>query len=94
MQDRDSLHQFLFEQFPVRGHIVHLDATWAALLEHRTYPAEIRDTLGEAVAASVKPKAVPENLKPVQAALTEAVASAAATGQRKEALKRKKVTPS
>jgi molecular chaperone Hsp33 len=53
MQDRDSLHQFLFEQFPVRGHIVHLDATWAALLEHRTYPAEIRDTLGEAVAASV-----------------------------------------
>jgi molecular chaperone Hsp33 len=53
VQDRDSLHQFLFEQFPVRGHIVHLDATWAALLEHRTYPAEIRDTLGEAVAASV-----------------------------------------
>ncbi|MEQ1580542.1 MAG: Hsp33 family molecular chaperone HslO [Steroidobacteraceae bacterium] len=53
MHDRDSLHQFLFEQFPVRGHIVHLDATWAALLEHRTYPAEIRDTLGEAVAASV-----------------------------------------
>ncbi len=53
MHDRDSLHQFIFEQFPVRGHIVHLDATWAALLEHRTYPAEIRDTLGEAVAASV-----------------------------------------
>jgi molecular chaperone Hsp33 len=53
MHDRDSLHQFLFEQFPVRGHIVHLDATWAALLEHRTYPPEIRDTLGEAVAASV-----------------------------------------
>ncbi len=53
MHDRDSLHQFLFEQFPVRGHLVHLDATWAALLEHRQYPTEIRDTLGEAVAASV-----------------------------------------
>lgn len=53
MHDRDSLHQFLFEAFPVRGHIVHLDATWAALLEHRQYPVEIRDTLGEAVAASV-----------------------------------------
>ncbi len=37
----------------MRGHLVHLDATWAALLEHRQYPTEIRDTLGEAVAASV-----------------------------------------
>uniref|UniRef100_A0A6C0ANS0 DNA-directed RNA polymerase RpoA/D/Rpb3-type domain-containing protein n=1 Tax=viral metagenome TaxID=1070528 RepID=A0A6C0ANS0_9ZZZZ len=55
----------------------------------------VQAALQEAVAASVKPQAVPENLKPVQAALTEAVASSAATGQRKEALKRKKVvTPS
>lgn len=28
-------------------------AAWRALLEHRDYPAEIRDTLGEAVSASV-----------------------------------------
>lgn len=53
MHDRDSLHQFLFEQFPVRGLLVHLDATWAALLEHREYPSAIRQTLGEAVAAAV-----------------------------------------
>lgn len=53
MHDRDSLHQFMFEQFPVRGLLVHLDATWAALLEHREYPTDIRNTLGEAVAASV-----------------------------------------
>lgn len=53
MHDRDSLHQFLFERFPVRGLLVHLDATWAALLENHVYPPAIRDTLGEAVAAAV-----------------------------------------
>lgn len=53
MHDRDCLHRFLFEHFPIRGHIVHLDASWRALLEHRDYPSVIRDTLGEAVAASV-----------------------------------------
>lgn len=53
MHDRDCLHRFLFEHYPIRGHIVHLDASWRALLEHRDYPPSIRDTLGEAVAASV-----------------------------------------
>jgi molecular chaperone Hsp33 len=53
MHDRDSLHRFLFEHFPIRGHLVHLDAAWRALIEHADYPAAIRDTLGEAVAASL-----------------------------------------
>jgi molecular chaperone Hsp33 len=53
MHDRDCLHRFLFEHYPIRGHIVHLDASWRALLEHHEYPALIRDTLAEAVAASV-----------------------------------------
>jgi molecular chaperone Hsp33 len=53
MHDRDCLHRFLFEHYPIRGHIVHLDASWRALLEHREYPDVLRDTLGEAVAASV-----------------------------------------
>jgi molecular chaperone Hsp33 len=53
MHDRDCLHRFLFEHYPIRGHIVHLDAAWRALLEHRQYPESIRSTLGEAVAASV-----------------------------------------
>jgi molecular chaperone Hsp33 len=53
MHDRDCLHRFLFEHYPIRGHIVHLDASWRALLEHREYPEVIRNTLGEAVAASV-----------------------------------------
>jgi molecular chaperone Hsp33 len=53
MHDRDSLHRFLFERYPIRGHIVHLDAAWRALIEHRRYPDAIRDTLGEAVVASL-----------------------------------------
>jgi molecular chaperone Hsp33 len=53
MHDRDCLHRFIFEQYPIRGHLVHLDAAWRALVEHREYPPAIRDTLGEAVAASL-----------------------------------------
>ncbi len=53
MHDRDCLHRFVFEQFPLRGHLVHLDAAWRALIEHREYPQGVRDALGEAVAASL-----------------------------------------
>lgn len=53
MHDRDCLHRFLFERYPIRGHLVHLDAAWRALIEHRDYPMPIRDALGEAVAASL-----------------------------------------
>jgi molecular chaperone Hsp33 len=53
MHDRDCLHRFIFEQYPIRGHLVHLDAAWRALTLHHEYPAAIRDTLGEAVAASL-----------------------------------------
>jgi molecular chaperone Hsp33 len=53
MHDRDCLHRFVFDGLPIRGHLVHLDAAWRALIEHRQYPAAIRDTLGEAVAASL-----------------------------------------
>jgi molecular chaperone Hsp33 len=53
MHDRDSLHRFMFEHYPIRGHLVHLDASWRALIEHRDYPEAIRSALGEAVAASL-----------------------------------------
>jgi molecular chaperone Hsp33 len=53
MHDRDCVHRFMFEHFPIRGHLVHLDAAWRALIEHRAYPEFIRDTLGETVAASL-----------------------------------------
>jgi len=53
MPDTDSLHRFVFEHLPIRGHLVHLDASWQALLDYRDYPPSVRDTLGESVAASV-----------------------------------------
>jgi molecular chaperone Hsp33 len=53
MHDRDTLRRFLFEHYPIRGHLVHLDTSWRALLEHHDYPRVIRDTLGEALGASV-----------------------------------------
>ena len=53
MHDRDCLHRFLFEHWPFRSHLVHLDASWQALIEHRDYPQAIRDILGETVAASL-----------------------------------------
>ncbi len=53
MHDRDCLHRFMFERYPIRGHLVHLDAAWRALIEHRDYPGSIREVLGEAVAASL-----------------------------------------
>ncbi|MDP9087270.1 MAG: Hsp33 family molecular chaperone HslO [Pseudomonadota bacterium] len=53
MHDRDVLHRFLFERYPIRGHLVHVDAAWRALIEHGRYPDTIRETLGEAVVASL-----------------------------------------
>ncbi|MBT8131493.1 MAG: Hsp33 family molecular chaperone HslO [Gammaproteobacteria bacterium] len=51
MSDRDSLQRFAFEAFPVRGLIVRLDASWQAVLERHDYPALLRPTLGQALAA-------------------------------------------
>ena len=48
----DSLQRFIFEHAPIRGEIVHLDATWQAVLERRDYPPRVRDVLGELMAAS------------------------------------------
>jgi molecular chaperone Hsp33 len=53
MHDSDTLRRFLFEHYPIRGLLVHLDASWRALLEHHDYPATIRNALGEAIASSV-----------------------------------------
>jgi len=53
MNDNDTLQRFVFEQTPVRGEIVHLDATWQAILARHDYPPLVRDILGEAMAAAV-----------------------------------------
>ncbi len=47
----DSLQRFLFENTPVRGQHVHLDATWRAVLERHDYPAPLRAVMGELMAA-------------------------------------------
>jgi molecular chaperone Hsp33 len=47
----DSLQRFILESTPVRGEIVHLDATWRAVLERRDYPERLRNLLGEMMAA-------------------------------------------
>jgi len=50
---RDALTKFLFEHLPVRGELVHLDASWAAALARVEYPQPVRDLLGQAYAATV-----------------------------------------
>lgn len=52
VKQADSLHRFLFEAYPVRGEVVHLDASWQAALEHQDYPEPVRQLLGQAMAAS------------------------------------------
>jgi molecular chaperone Hsp33 len=48
----DLLHRFLFERLPVRGHLVRLDASWRAAIEHHEYPEPVAAALGEAMAAA------------------------------------------
>src|SRR5690349_8198785 len=48
----DCLHPFVFDGAPVRGEIVHLDATWRAVLERHDYPVVLRNVLGELMAAA------------------------------------------
>ena len=42
----------MFERYPFRGQLVHLGPAWRAMMEHHDYPADVRDALGEAVAAT------------------------------------------
>ena len=52
MRDSDVLSRFVFEHAPVRGEIVHLDASFRAILERRHYPEPVRTLLGEFMAAA------------------------------------------
>jgi molecular chaperone Hsp33 len=53
MSGGDALRRFMFEDFPVRGEIVHLDRSWQAVLERQAYPPAVRELLGQAMAACV-----------------------------------------
>ncbi|MDH5370868.1 MAG: Hsp33 family molecular chaperone HslO [Gammaproteobacteria bacterium] len=48
---KDTLQRFLFENIAVRGELVHLDATWQAVLERHEYPMPVQKVLGELMAA-------------------------------------------
>lgn len=50
MADTDSLHRFVFEDAGIRGNLVHLDASWRAVLDTHPYPQSVREPLGEALA--------------------------------------------
>ncbi|MGE5624218.1 MAG: Hsp33 family molecular chaperone HslO [Bacillota bacterium] len=52
MSEHDTLRRFIFEELPVQGRHVHLDATWRAALERQDYPAPVRALLGETMAAA------------------------------------------
>src|SRR5215510_3109438 len=52
MADRDRIRRFVFENSPLRGHILHLDSSWQAMCEHHEYPASVRGVLGEAAVAA------------------------------------------
>ncbi len=53
MSDNDTLQRFLFEHTPIRGEVIHLDATWQAILDRHDYPPIVRDILGEMMAAAI-----------------------------------------
>lgn len=47
----DALQRFLFEHTPLRGELVHLDATWQEVLTRHDYPPAVRARLGEMMAS-------------------------------------------
>lgn len=49
----DFIQRFHFSDSPVRGEIVQLTDTVAAIMERHTYPDRVQELLGEAVAAAV-----------------------------------------
>ncbi len=51
MPDNDQLHRFIIENTRVRGELVHLSASWKAVLERYDYPKNVQRVLGEAFAA-------------------------------------------
>jgi molecular chaperone Hsp33 len=50
--DNDVLALFLIERSGVRGALVHLDDSWAAIQERAPYPAPVAERLGETCAAA------------------------------------------
>lgn len=52
MTEFDTIQRFLFQEAPVRGEIVRLQATYQAILERHPYPPVVGKLLGEALSAA------------------------------------------
>src|ERR1700754_2789674 len=52
LASEDVLHRFMLEKAGVRGVLVRLGASWREIASRGDYPTDIRNTLGEAAAAS------------------------------------------
>lgn len=48
----DILQRFVFENTPIRGELVRLDAAWQEVLSRHDYPQPVRDRLGEMLVAA------------------------------------------
>jgi molecular chaperone Hsp33 len=48
----DSVHRFLLEDLDIRGALVQLGPSWAAMTSRRNYAAPVRDLLGELAAVT------------------------------------------
>jgi len=52
MLDKDQLQRFLFETANIRGEMVRLNSTYAAITERHPYPIAVQQFLGQALAAT------------------------------------------
>lgn len=50
---QDQLQVFIFDSCPVRGEIVSISESWQTILARKSYPAPVRQLLGDLVAAGV-----------------------------------------
>ena len=50
---QDQLQVFIFDSCPVRGEIVSISDSWQTILARKSYPAPVRQLLGDLVAAGV-----------------------------------------
>lgn len=53
MKQVDSLQRFVFEHMPIRGEIVHLQESYATIMQQHAYPPIIQELLAELLLVSV-----------------------------------------
>lgn len=51
MDNKDQLFRFIFDQLDIRGELITLDTSWKEVLARNSYPENVQQQLGEAMAA-------------------------------------------